>query len=843
MPANNPPKDKKLQAEAKEFVPSFMQPAASAWGAPSAAVKAAPTKPPPSVAHRLPQQQQQSQQIRPHQHQQQQRKRDGHGGRGSKPNSNGNQHNNDHRRPSAKQQPSGRNNKSESSDSSWSRGKVLPIELLTESSGNNNNGILRISASTLLSLRLAHLSPPPSWGTNNEEPECLWIDPDRTSAIEQQAEVPQTGGDVVFPSKNTNTKNNRTKDSKEYETAPPMEECKPIEVNEETRWKAKVFDSKSSESDKTAPDTNEEIVRRALLILNKLSLTKFDKLSDDFINCGIGSSVETLTSAVGLIVNKAQEEQHFSSMYAGLCLKLANTHFEGIDTPSSSSTAAGGGSGGGSTKKGKTFKKKLLERCQIEFESDTSIKIAEATKDLDQESEEYEMKVNLIKKHYLGHMRFIGELYKGDLISVKIMLSCLPQLLSVEENTGSEKDNNTSKQTLFDEEKIECFAKLMTVIGSSLERQSLAMQNVGKRDAAESLAECWKTVEVLAGKRTAEGGEGGAQVSNRIKFMLQDLLEMKQNGWVTRRQEESAKTLSQIHKEVAREERARRSLSTNTLRNAAKGNIRRGASSGDLDKKTAQVDKDGFVSVGSSSSKSVHRSASMTALQRSQSDGGWQKHSTARGGSSAVVKRAESKLENVSESKLHSSPEVCGEKAKCIVKEYFVGGDMDDAVLSIHELVGVGESGSVERGAKVIESAILVVLEMKQEEADKLLTVLLRCAKEKKLESSSFVRGLNDPLEFLSDIAVDAPLATAILIRIIAELVKEGIVKFDFLLSSPEYFRTDQNAARFGVKVLKAIGGDATSNLEYVDVIGKLMTEEDKTAHPSVQEFVDAAST
>ena len=483
------------------------------------------------------------------------------------------------------------------------------------------------------------------------------------------------------------------------------------------------------------------------MILNKLSLTKFDKLSDDFINCGIGSSVETLTSAVGLIVNKAQEEQHFSSMYAGLCLKLANTHFEGIDTPSASSTAAGGGS----TKKGKTFKKKLLERCQIKFESDTSIKIAEATKDLDQESEEYEMKVNLIKKHYLGHMRFIGELYKGDLISVKIMLSCLPQLLSVEENTGSKKDNNTSKQTLFDEEKLECFAKLMTVIGSSLERQSLAMQNVGKKDAAESLAECWKTVEVLAGKRTAEGGDGGAQVSNRIKYMLQDLLEMKQNGetrvplgccyfmngeildipsltpiltcisspgWVTRRQEESAKTLSQIHKEVAREERARRSLSTNTLRNAAKGNIRRGASSGDLDKKTAQVDKDGFVSVGSSSSKSVHRSASMTALQRSQSDGGWQKHSTARGGSTAVVKRAESKLENVSESKLYSSPEVCGEKAKCIVKEYFVGGDMDDAVLSIHELVGVGESGSVERGAKVIESAILVVLEMKQEEAN-----------------------------------------------------------------------------------------------------------------------------
>mmetsp|Transcript_20138 Transcript_20138/g.36534 ORF Transcript_20138/g.36534 Transcript_20138/m.36534 type:complete len:88 (-) Transcript_20138:1275-1538(-) len=28
----------------------------------------------------------------------------------------------------------------------------------------------------------------------------------------------------------------------------------------------------------------------------------------------------------------------------------------------------------------------------------------------------------LVKKSYLGHMLFIGELYKGDLISIKIML-------------------------------------------------------------------------------------------------------------------------------------------------------------------------------------------------------------------------------------------------------------------------------------------------------------------------------------------------------------------------------------------------------------------------------------
>ena len=66
----------------------------------------------------------------------------------------------------------------------------------------------------------------------------------------------------------------------------------------------------------------------------------------------------------------------------------------------------------------------------------------------------------------------------------------------------------------------------MTVIGSSLEQQSEAMASVGKKDAADKLKSCWKTVEIMAGKRKEEG----PKVSNRIKFMLQDLLEMKSKG-------------------------------------------------------------------------------------------------------------------------------------------------------------------------------------------------------------------------------------------------------------------------------------------------------------------------
>ncbi|KAL7517265.1 hypothetical protein ACHAWX_002199 [Stephanocyclus meneghinianus] len=719
-------------------------------------------------------------------------------------------------------------------DSPWMRGKALPIELLAPGDGKTEaeKAVMRVVAGDLLAIRLSCLAPPPSWEQTGKPPaECLWDTPTRIADIEEASKAPRAGGDVIFPPKGPKRAGTGGKGGKHpNETAPPMEDCKPIEINEETRWKAKVFEGKEAPAQEV--ESRDEIIRKALLILNKLSLTKFDKLSDDFINCGIGRDTECLTEAVSLIVNKAQEEQHFSSMYAGLCLKLANTHFEGIDD---------------GNKKGKVFKKILLDRCQTEFETETSVKIEAATRDVT-DKEEYEYHANLIKKHYLGHMRFIGELYKGDLISIKIMLFCLPQLLQGDEPSKANIENGKDLRGKLDEEKVECFAKLMTVIGSSLEKQSEAMKNVGKTDAADSLAECWKTVEILAGTHTAPG----PQVSNRIKFMLQDLLEMKQNGWVTRRKEESAKTIAQIHNEVAREEHARRSSSSNALKSMAKGAMRRGVSSGDvraLDKALSKphVDEDGFVSVAPP--KSVHRSASMTTLQRSQSDGGWQKYNTR--GSTVMGKpelgrkssTSKSKLDDLSETKpitTYLTPEECGEKAKNILKEYFVGGDIDDAVLSIHELVGSGDEGSFERGTKVVECAILYVLEMKHEEVDKFLSLYLRCAKENKIEGSSFVSGLNDPLEFLSDVAVDAPLASPILVRIVGELVKAEIIPFDFLLNAPEYFRTENNAATFGAQVLKSIGGDAVSTPKFIEVIEKLMTEGDNRVHQSAREIIDA---
>lgn len=881
--------------------PNKAAPAASSWGKKSDAVKSA-------APQQRQSQQRQPQQRQPPQQQQQQQQNGGGGGgwkrTAEKPGDNkdsggsngaswgrsanrpGGDNNAPERGGDNRQNQArgggGQDNRPGGNDEGgdWSRGKALPVELLNAGDGKSEKEkvVKRTSAEDLLAMRMSYLSAPLAWDNdeNVEKPPdvVLWDTPTRVADIEASTKAPRMSGDVSVQNKRKGVggKDGRRGGHNNNDTAPPLEDCKPIAVNNETRWKAKVFEKPANGKDAEAKEgedakdaepqlTVKEILRKGLTILNKLSLTKFDKLSDQFINCGIGRDVECLTGAIEMIVQKAQEEQHFASMYAGLCLKLSNTPMEGIDEGS---------------KKGKKFKKILLERCQTEFETETETKIKKATEGITDDAE-IAYHSTLLKKHYLGHMRFIGELYKGDLISIKIMLFCLPLLLQ---------GGGTSADSDVDEEKIECFAKLMAVIGSSLEQQSDALMMNGKKDAANKLSQCWKAVEIMCGKRKGSG----PKVSNRMKFLLQDLIEMRDKGWVTRRKEETAKTIAQIHKEVEKEERAaaRRSSSTNSLNKmGGKSSIRRGASSGDVrqmgggggggqsQQQKPVLDADGFTSVAPG--KMVGRSSSMKSLQRSKSDGGWNKGSGSNKGQGgnrrpsggkfaalneagawkqkpekekkvrkdpkeeAPVEAAPVEAKDTTPKKEYLSADECGKKTKNVLKEFFVGGDIEEAVLSIHELIGAGDEGSIERGAKAVESAILMVLEMKQVEVEKFSSVFMRCATEKKIEGESFLTGLNDPLEFLGDVAIDAPLAVPHMASIVAALVKAEIIPFNFLLNAPEYFRTDQNAAGFGGKVLKKIGEDAVGSEENIDVIDKLMTCDDKTAHSSASDLIAAS--
>ena len=149
------------------------------------------------------------------------------------------------------------------------------------------------------------------------------------------------------------------------------------------------------------------------------------------------------------------------------------------------------------------------------------------TEDMDREYQ-----ITLIRKKYLGHVQFIGELFKLKLIKPDIMIWCLSRLLFHKEEA--------------DEDDLECFIKLMTVVGEQAEY--LVKNGKCHAVAEEKWYQCWDRVYFLTGRKNTKKRQTDSsktettntlseheapkppKISSRIKFMLVDLLELEENG-------------------------------------------------------------------------------------------------------------------------------------------------------------------------------------------------------------------------------------------------------------------------------------------------------------------------
>lgn len=197
--------------------------------------------------------------------------------------------------------------------------------------------------------------------------------------------------------------------------------------------------------------------------------------------------------------------------------------------------------------------------------------------------------------------------------------------------------------------------------------------------------------------------------------------------------------------------------------------------------------------------------------------------------------------------------EECKKKMKNLLKEYFVGGDTADAVLSVDELVGCKPNSEkddsvTQRGAAIVEAGVLLVLERKESDVKAFLKVIRQCLSDGKLLTKSLALGLRDPLEYLRDVEIDAPLASKFLAQIIADWMtppKKGGDGLSFLLflQAPEYFKTDGRPADF----LKQVLGyyiqteGCTIAAEHIDVVSKLMSEEERTQHGDVRKWLESS--
>ncbi len=218
------------------------------------------------------------------------------------------------------------------------------------------------------------------------------------------------------------------------------------------------------------------ILKKANLALNQLSVEKFDKLSDRFMSCGIDRSEELINKAAHMIIMKAQLEEHFCFMYADLCRKIVN-EWDIRDAAGAASAASSEAADAESAPAarplviegglGKYFRAVLLAKCEEEFHLDRVAGVAELMA-LDIPQDEKEEKVFVYRKRYLGHMRFVGEVFLQDLVKYGIMITCVQTLC----------------QSL-EEDSLACMCKLLTTIGRKLE--DLAETRTKVRDPLEQL--------------------------------------------------------------------------------------------------------------------------------------------------------------------------------------------------------------------------------------------------------------------------------------------------------------------------------------------------------------------
>lgn len=246
-------------------------------------------------------------------------------------------------------------------------------------------------------------------------------------------------------------------------------------------------------------DSTAHVARSIKSILNKLTLEKFARLTQQLLACGISTSshVEVLIHEV---FEKATTQHHYIDMYTDLCV-LLHEHFTVNPFEGAGSLQAG---------RKLTFKRLLLDECQISFE-----RLLAPPEGLEELTPEERTAAEVgYKTHMLGNIKLVGGLLSRGMLASKVGIAILEELLS----------NPTP-------EALESAAALLTTLGPTADCKEWP-QYTALNAIFDQISTIVKT----------------QKCQPRERFLLKDLLELRAAGWVTFRPRrlERAMTLSQV---------------------------------------------------------------------------------------------------------------------------------------------------------------------------------------------------------------------------------------------------------------------------------------------------------
>jgi len=273
--------------------------------------------------------------------------------------------------------------------------------------------------------------------------------------------------------------------------APPV---RPLEINEETRWKPRsLLASEENESSETHDS------RLVLLLLNKLTPQNFDKVATVFLSqTTIHESNERMKHAIDEIVKRASLDMRYAQVYARLCKSLASDLPKGIGDSCVS------------------FREALLQFCRdITINPPSFDRSPHEEDSLFEHPEEREVRLTLARHLNVGSKRFVGELYNCGVFQLSVMLSFVEMLLNQTEIQPTTTEEGANEIML------EGLCVLLDACGKSLDETAIETPEMQR---------CWKVLgETVACEDETE--RPCRTLSSRMKCIVLDLLELRGSGW------------------------------------------------------------------------------------------------------------------------------------------------------------------------------------------------------------------------------------------------------------------------------------------------------------------------
>ena len=330
--------------------------------------------------------------------------------------------------------------------------------------------------------------------------------------------------------------------------------------------------------DEDAGDQHRLHKRRLVLLLNKLTPTNFELHVSQYLTFvhehGSGHRATSSTNygrdhdrflrdAVRAIVDRAAEDgARYSSMYAKLCHRLSS---EWWTVPScfgsfpsfhdvlmeecqeiivGRDVGRGAGGGGGTEGAGEDQQHPILSvlmrgvgRPSDSVTGNEGVDIRVHRNDADVDDDDW--RALLAKKLYLNHVLFIAEMFKCGLVNVQTIIDfvhILCRLAGLEINTDrsrastllsiSGQPSSSSPSAEEREVRLEALVLVLDRMGFKLEMPPLSttLEEIG----------CWEALHDLtdmAGNAQDDQDVMNRRLTNRLRFMIMDLVELRSSGW------------------------------------------------------------------------------------------------------------------------------------------------------------------------------------------------------------------------------------------------------------------------------------------------------------------------